>query len=900
MTDTISAQEINRLFPVRMVPEYTVQTPHPAQQVAMSLKIPDLLYGGSAGGGKLLDIYHPMNVPVWYIGNCKSYRPNGGQMGLELKVLKDVQVGDYVFNQEGLPIKVLAKSPIEHEPTYRVTMVDGESVICGERHLWNVLTDKDRIRYEHSKPEWKAKRRAARPSRAKTDSQKPWLKTTASESNKRRAEAVRENEKDPYIWDFTQTLETRDIAALVANEKKRVAIPVARATQTDALWPDTMLSPYYLGVWLGDGTSATGDLTQDVNIMADGSCDSAWLIERLSEDGIRVVSDGTKNHKVWMSDGSRPQNTLREFDLLGNKHIPEFVFGTTYADRLTVLQGIVDTDGHINERGQLEMCLTNHRLIKDVQRLMATLGLRVGITERVAAYTKNGVRKVTGVRYTIKCTPDIELASLPRKKSRLVPRKSIARNVYRYIKSMELLDYQPDLQCIQVDDPRGLYCIGETNLVTHNSSCILMDALSCVDVPGYSALILRRTWPDLNSPGAILDRMKSWMAGKDVRMRDQGRLWEFPSGAKIQFGYAQREEAKLKFQGSEYQSIFIDEASQFESEIITYLKSRLRKPTIPCMICTQPLTRYYQKGQVRYRHSHNKSACDNTLPDPVSVQTYGAAPDGMTIFDLPLKLRLYSNPGGLSHEWLYNRYVNPKTRDPETAFIPAALKDNPSLNQEEYTKQLEGLSALDKERLLNGNWEMMDEGRMFDRGAFNYIPEAPPPYDVKSRLRFWDFAATDSKKSDWTAGALCAITNDGRWIVEDIIHVRKDSPVVEKIVRQTAVKDGIGVPIWAEQEPGASGKAYISYLKRQVFAGFQFNGERATGSKIDRAKALASQTEGKNVFLVEGDWNKAFIDEASLFPTGKHDDQIDAVAGAFNKMAFNGRRPLRIIVEVND
>lgn len=429
------------------------------------------------------------------------------------------------------------------------------------------------------------------------------------------------------------------------------------------------------------------------------------------------------------------------------------------------------------------------------------------------------------------------------------------------------------------------------------SSYLLMAALQYVDVPGYSALILRRTWPDLNSPGAILDRFRGWMANKPVHKGDSGRLWTFPSGAKIQFGYAQREEAKYKFQGAEYQFIGFDEGTQFESEIYEYLSTRLRKPTIPCLICTQPVTRYKNKqGKVCYRHTENSPGCPEVLPDPVAVQTFGPAPDGTTIFDVPLRMRVTANPGGLSHEFFYERFIDSETRKKDVAFIPAALKDNPSLNQKEYREQLSGISAVDRERLLNGDWEIMDEGRMFDRGAFEYLDEPPKSYEIRVRCRFWDFAATDSKKSDWTAGALCSITHDGRWIVEDMVHVRKDPPDVERLVRETAIKDGISIPIWAEQEPGSSGKSYISHLKRNILAGFTFNGERSTGSKIDRAKALASQTETKNVFLVKGSWNKEFIDEAALFPASKHDDQVDATAGGFNKLAFTGRRPLKLIL----
>jgi predicted phage terminase large subunit-like protein len=315
------------------------------------------------------------------------------------------------------------------------------------------------------------------------------------------------------------------------------------------------------------------------------------------------------------------------------------------------------------------------------------------------------------------------------------------------------------------------------------------------------------------------------------------------------------------------------------------------------MICTTPVTRYFTAdGKVHYRHSENNVDCPSVLPDPVSLREYGPSADGTTIFDIPLRLRVTANPGGLSHEFFKERFIDPITREDDVVFIPAALKDNPSLNQSEYAETLSKLSPVDRERLLNGDWEVMDAGNMFDRGAFEYTDSPPEPYEVKAKVRFWDLAATDSKKSDYTAGALVSVTHDGRWFIEDMIHVQKDAPEVEKIMRETAIKDGIGVPIWCEQEPGSSGKAYVSHLKRNVLVGFMFNGERSTGKKEDRAKPLASQAEAKNVFLVKADWNKAFIDEASLFPKSKNDDQIDAAAGGLNKIALSGRRPLRLIV----
>jgi predicted phage terminase large subunit-like protein len=351
------------------------------------------------------------------------------------------------------------------------------------------------------------------------------------------------------------------------------------------------------------------------------------------------------------------------------------------------------------------------------------------------------------------------------------------------------------------------------------------------------------------------------------------------------------------------QNCGFDEATQFEPEIYEYLLSRIRKPVISCAICTQPLNRYILKGKAAFRHSKGqKGACSSPLPDPGAMSQYTPAPDGTTIFDIPLRMRLTANPGGLSHMYFKERFIDGTMRDGDgkpldAAFIPSALKDNPSLNQAEYQQQLANLSPVDRERLLNGNWEIMDEGAWFHRGLFDYIDAPPNDKDVIGRCRFWDFAATDNKSSDYTAGALCSITTDGRWIIEDMKRFKKLPAEVEREVKKTAIEDGINIPVYSEMELGSSGKALASHYTRNVLPGFQYKAIRVTGKKEARAGALASQAADHNVYIVKGDWNLDFVNEITTFPTGHHDDQVDAVAHAFIQLAqLSGKRKVRIVV----
>ena len=84
-----------------------------------------------------------------------------------------------------------------------------------------------------------------------------------------------------------------------------------------------------------------------------------------------------------------------------------------------------------------------------------------------------------------------------------------------------------------------------------------------------------------------------------------------------------------------------------------------------------------------------------------------------------------------------------------------------------------------------------------------------------------------------------------------------------------------------------SGGKESAEISVRELAGFLVHTERSSGEKSVRAMPLAAQVEAGNVVIVRGDWNAAFLDELSSFPGGSHDDQVDAAASAFNKLALN-------------
>ena len=247
-------------------------------------------------------------------------------------------------------------------------------------------------------------------------------------------------------------------------------------------------------------------------------------------------------------------------------------------------------------------------------------------------------------------------------------------------------------------------------------------------------------------------------------------------------------------------------------------------------------------------------------------------------------MRSSSNPGGIGHDWVKTRFVNPGTLG--IYFVPAKLADNPYLDATSYRASLNKLDPITRKQLLEGDWSAREAGTFFVREKLsaNIVDSAAME---NKYCRFWDFAATAPKAGsdpDWTVGALLSQNVNGHTYIHDIRRFRCRPAEVERHVKATAQEDGKGVPIWLEQEPGSSGVTMIDHYVRVVLNGWEVQGERSTGKKSVRAGPLASQVEAGNVSLVRGDWNRELLDEFESFPNGSHDDIVDACSGAFGKV----------------
>ena len=364
------------------------------------------------------------------------------------------------------------------------------------------------------------------------------------------------------------------------------------------------------------------------------------------------------------------------------------------------------------------------------------------------------------------------------------------------------------------------------------SIALLIAAAQFLDVPGYTAIILRRTYSELSLPGALMDVANSWWP---LYRRKDGKEYWFPTGSaesRLVFGFIETTKDLDRYQSAEFHYIAFDEVTEFKNESdFQFMWSRLRNP-----------------------------------------------PPGV-----PLRMRCASNPNGPGRLWVKKRYVDAKTRE-DRVFVPSLAEDNVYLRErEQYERNLATqLGPVRAAQLLKGDWEIQATG-MFMRQWFKIIDVAPSQMRF---CRYWDLAGTESNGDsdpDYTVGAL--VGQHGKdFVVIDVQRVRLTSKGVEDLILQTARldRDRYGhVVIRMEQEPGASGIRVIDDYTR-LLAGYDFKGDRVTGPKEIRPSALAAQAERGNVCMLSGRWNHDALDELEVFPGGGHDDIVDAITGSFN------------------
>ena len=240
------------------------------------------------------------------------------------------------------------------------------------------------------------------------------------------------------------------------------------------------------------------------------------------------------------------------------------------------------------------------------------------------------------------------------------------------------------------------------------SYAMLVDPLRYAHRAAHRALILRRSMPELRE---LIDKSRELypQAFPGCKFREVEKLWNFPSGAKVEFGFLERDADVYCYQGQAYSWIGFDEITHLPTEFSwNYLASRLRT----------------------------------------------------TDSEIKPYLRCTANPGGIGAHWVKKRYVTPMIPNESfegsdglsRKFIPARLEDNPYLSYDgRYEQMLQALPEVQRRQLLEGNWDIT-EGAAFTE--FDSNIHIITPFDIPlgwERLKGIDYGYASESACIWSA-----------------------------------------------------------------------------------------------------------------------------------------------------
>lgn len=505
-------------------------SPRPPQREFLAAPEREVNYGGAAGAGKALCVETPIPTPSGW------------------KTMGEIRKGDLVYDERGKPCRVLvAHDVIERPRSFRVTFDDGAFIDACADHRWLTYTAKDLAALTRSDEEWKARRRAARPSRAKGNKSKRFVESISARNTPRPSKlpkgAVR------------STIEIRDTLFVGPSGRKNHAIPVALPLEGDRR---LVLDPYLLGAWLGDGTTRAGSVTtMDPEILAAFSASF--------RRGHETENSGRANTYGFL--GLRP--ILRRLGVFGNKHIPPDYLRASAPARLELLRGLMDTDGSASLSGAAEFTTTRQALGEGVLELILSLGWKASLKEARAKIDGRDV----GPKWRITFSPTENVFRLPRKAERhRASRRRCTR--FRYIESVSEIPAKP-MRCLTVDSPSRLYLASKWMIPTHNTDALLVAPLRFINEPDHNAILLRRRLTELTEVTSRAIPLYRALSGRWVKSE---RTFYFPSGARIRLGYAKSKEDAEQYRGEEFTFVGFEELCQWgDPGAYLSLLSRLRR-----------------------------------------------------------------------------------------------------------------------------------------------------------------------------------------------------------------------------------------------------------------------------------------------------------------------------------
>lgn len=379
---------------------------------------------------------------IWCFFNNISYiaiqpRQTGKAQSLEAKIktptgwtrMGDIKTGDEVTAPDGTTTTVTGVYPQGLKRMYRVIFEDDRATSCCEEHLWKIYN-----RY------WRP---------------------------------------DSEQWRVLSLAQIMERMARCPNTEAGLFVPLITPEEKPDI--ELPLDPYVVGAILGDGGLTTGTVRF--------SNADPFVIEELQKylpcdvklNHIDGCDHSVVDRSVTPGHRSPFRDILRSLGMLGKhsyeKTIPyQYYINASEKQRLSLLQGLMDTDGTVDDSGSGSFCTTSLVMASQVQYIVRSLGGLCKIRRKEPTYTYNGECRKGRITYIVRIRLNNPrwLFRLPRKRDKLPENYKSENKLKLGIKSIEYLGYQ-EAQCIEVDHPDHLY-ITDDFIVTHNTimACSIM------------------------------------------------------------------------------------------------------------------------------------------------------------------------------------------------------------------------------------------------------------------------------------------------------------------------------------------------------------------------------------------------------------------------------------------
>jgi len=425
------------------------------------------------------------------------------------------------------------------------------------------------------------------------------------------------------------------------------------------------------------------------------------------------------------------------------------------------------------------------------------------------------------------------------------------------------------------------------------SYTLLMEPLRNLKDKEFGAVIFRRTMPQIRNEGALWDQAVKLYNPIGVELKSSTLECIFSTGMKLKFAHLEYEKNVYDWQGSQIPFIGFDELTHFTEFQFFYMLGRNRSDTgIPGYIRStcNPDARSWVKRFIQWWIDEKTGYA---ISKRSGVIRWFIRIDDQIIW-ADSKAELIKK---------YGIEQQPKS----VTFIAAKLEDNKILMEKDpsYRANLMALPRVERMRLLEGNWNVEPSaGLYFQKSWFELIDTVPS--DAVA-CRYWDRASTKvteanmSRDPDYTVGLKLLRDRQGVFYVADIVRIRESPLNVKRAILNSASQDSERCTIGIEQDPGQAGVVDAQDYVRSL-AGYRVKVNKVMTDKVTRALPISSQCEAGNVKVLRARWNEEFFTELQNFPDGKHDDQIDALSGAFHVLTEKmvGEFPKEVSKNINN